>query len=121
MKKLAGYGIIAGLLGVALGVFFLVGGTWEVLLGISVLFVSIVLFFGGLILAGELWGRGHRVLSVLCGVMVMGVIPGVILQWALGEWWVLFGALGAALGIFAVATGTVLLAKYAVALIKGER
>ena len=121
MKKLAGYGIIAGLLGAALGVFFLAGGTWETLLGLSVLFGAIALFSGGLVLTGELWGRGHRVLSVLSGVMLIGVIPGVILQWAVGAWWLMLALAAMALGVFAVAVGTGMLTKYAMDLIKGEK
>ena len=121
MKKLAGYGIIAGLVGAALGGFFLAGGTWETLLGLSVLFGAIALFSGGLVLTGELWGRGHRVLSVLFGVMLIGVIPGVILQWAVGAWWLMIALAGMALGVFAVAVGTGMLTKYAMDLIKGEK
>ena len=120
MKKLAGYGIIAGLLGAALGVFFLAGGTWETLLGLSVLFGVIALFAGGLVLTGELWGRGHRVLSVLSGVMLMGVIPGVILQWAVGAWWLMLALAGMVLGVFAVLAGVILIVKYAIGLIEGE-
>lgn len=121
MKKLAGYGIIAGILGAALGVFFLAGGTWETLLGMSVLFGTIALFSGGLVLTGELWDRGHRVLSVLCGVMLIGVIPGVILQWAVGAWWLMLALAGMGLGVFAVAIGTGMLTKYAMDLIKGDK
>ena len=121
MKKLAGYGIIAGIVGAALGVFFLAGGTWETLLGLSVLFGAIALFSGGLVLTGELWDRGHRGLSVLFGVMFMGVIPGVILQWAVGAWWLMIALSGMALGVFAVAVGTGMLTKYAMDLIKGEK
>ena len=121
MKKLAGYGIIAGLLGAALGVFFLAGGTWETLLGLGVLFGAIALFSGGLVLTGELWGRGHRVLAVFSGVMLIGVIPGVILQWAVGAWWLMLALAGMALGVFAVAVGTGMLTKYAMDLIKGVK
>ena len=121
MKKLAGYGIIAGIVGAALGVFFLAGGTWETLLGLSVLFGAIALFSGGLVLTGELWDRGHRGLSVLFGVMFMGVIPGVILQWAVGAWWLMLALSGMALGVFAVLAGVILIVKYAIGLIEGER
>ena len=121
MKKLAGYGIIAGLVGAALGGFFLLGGTWTTLLGLGVIIGVIALFAGGLVLVGELWGRGHRWLSVLAGVMLMGVIPGVILQWAVGAWWLMLAMAGMGLGVFAVAVGTGMLTKYAMDLIKGEK
>ena len=121
MKKLAGYGIIAGLVGAALGGFFLLGGTWTTLLGLGVIIGAIALFSGGLVLTGELWDRGHRGLSVLFGVMFMGVIPGVILQWAVGAWWLMLALSGMALGVFAVAVGTGMLTKYAMDLIKGEK
>lgn len=121
MKKVAGYGIIAGLVGVGLGAFFLLGGTWADFLGLGALFVSIALFAGGLVLTGELWDRGHRGLSVLAGVMIIGVIPGVILQWLFGEWWLMLAAAGMCLGLFGVIVGIGLLAKYAVDLIKGDK
>lgn len=121
MKKLAGYGIIAGILGAALGVFFLAGGTWTELLGMSVVFGVIALFSGGLVLTGELWDRGHRVLSVLSGVMLMGVIPGVILQWLFGAWWLMLALAGMVLGVGTVVVGTGLLTKYAMDLIKGDK
>ena len=121
MKKLAGYGIIAGLVGAALGGFFLLGGTWTTLLGLGVIIGVIALFAGGLVLVGELWGRGHRWLSVLAGVMLMGVIPGVILQWAVGAWWLMLALAGMALGVFAVLAGVILIVKYAIGLIEGER
>lgn len=121
MKKLAGYGIIAGILGAALGAFFLLGGTWTTLLGLGVIIGVIALFAGGLILVGELWDRGHRGLGVLAGVMLMGVIPGVILQWLFGAWWLLLAVAGMCTAFFAVIAGVGLLAKYAMDLIKGER
>lgn len=120
MKKLAGYGIIAGLVGAALGGFFLLGGTWSSLLGLGVIIGVIALFAGGLVLVGELWDRGHRWLSVLFGVMLMGVIPGVILQWAVGAWWLMLALAGMALGVFAVLAGVCLIVKYAIGLIEGE-
>lgn len=121
MKKLAGYGIIAGLVGVALGVFFLLGGTWTDLLGLGVIFGIIALFAVGLVLTGELWDRGHRGLSVLTGVMLMGVIPGVILQWLVGAWWLMLAVAGMCLAVFVVIVGIGLLAKYAMDLIKGDK
>ena len=121
MKKLAGYGIIAGMVGVALGVFFLAGGAWADLLEMGVLLGVIALFAGGLVLSGELWFRGHRWLSVLAGVMLMGVLPGVIQQVVLGAWWLMLAVAGMCLGIFAVVVVVGLLCKIAIELIKGER
>lgn len=120
MKKLAGYGIISGLVGTTLGGYFLLGGTWTALLGLGAILVAIALFVGGLVLAGELWGRGQRWLSVLAGVMLMGVLPGVILQVVAGAWWLLLAVIGTCLVAFVVIAGVGLLAQYAIGLIKGE-
>lgn len=121
MKKVAGFGIIAALVGAALGAFFLLGGTWTDLLGLGVVFGIIALFVGGLVLTGELWDRGHRGLGVLTGVMLMGVIPGVILQWTVGARWLMLAMAGMCIGLFAVIVGVGLLAKYAMDLIKGDK
>ena len=81
MKKLAGYGILALLVGAVLGVLFLLGVTWVDLMAMGVITGVIALFAGGLVLTGELWDRGHRWVSVLTAAMLMVVIPSVVLQW----------------------------------------
>ena len=121
MKKVAGYGIIAGLVGAALGGFFLIGGTWTDLLEMGVFFGVLALFAGGLVLTGELWDRGHLWLSVLAGVMLIGVLPGVILQMVIGAWWLMIAVTGMCLGIVAVIAVVGLLFKFAIGLIKGDK
>lgn len=120
MKKLAGYGIIAGLVGTVLGGFFLTGGTWADLLVIGAIFGGIALFVGGLVLTGGLWDRGHRWLSVLAGVMFMGVLPGIVLQAVVGAWWLMLAMAGMGLVALAVIMAIILLTQYAIGLIKGE-
>lgn len=121
MKKVAGYGIIAGLVGAVLGVFFLLGGTWVDLLGLGVIVSVMSLFAGGLVLTGEIWDRGHRWVSVLTAVMLMVVLPSVVLQWWIGMWWLLLAVAGIYAGILLAAALAGLIVKFALNLIKGEK
>lgn len=121
MKKLAGYGIIAGMVGAALGVFFLSGGTWADLLGLGAVFGVIALFAGVLVLTGELWDRGHRWVSVLTAVILMVVLPSVVLQWLAGAWWLLFAVAGAFAGILLAVVVAGRIVRFALDLIKGDK
>lgn len=121
MKRIAGYGILALILGEALVVFFLLGGRWVDLLGLGVIVIVMALFAGGLVITGELWDRGHRLVSVLTAVMLMVVIPSVILQWWIGMWWLVLAVGGMYAGIILAAALAGLMARFALDLIKGDK
>lgn len=94
MKRLAGIGIIAGMIGVGLGLFFLLGGDWAVLGAIVLAFVGIGGWFAGLVFGGWLWDEVHWVLGLLVLVLVVIVAPPLILPLANIPWWFAYAAYG---------------------------
>lgn len=121
MKKLAGYGIIAGLIGVALVAFFLLGGTWEILTALVLLVGSIGAWVAGLMLGSWLWDNVHWSLGALVSVLVVLVAPPVLLLLVNVPWWTVYALYGCVVAILVVIAAVSLLWKYAIDLIKGDK
>lgn len=121
MKKLAGYGIIAGLIGVGLGAFFLLGGTWHVLGAMVLTFAAIGAWFAGVMLGSWLWDNVHWSLGVIVWVLTVVVAPPLILPLAAMPWWLAYAMYGFCAVVMVVCVGGVLLWMYAMDLIKGEK
>lgn len=121
MKKLAGYGIIAGLVGAALGAFFLLGGTLEVLAALVLMVGAMGSWVAGLVLGSWLWDNVHWSLGALVWVLVMLVAPPVLLHLVNVPWWIAYAAYGCVVAILVVIVVVGLLWKYAMDLIKGDK
>ena len=121
MKKLAGYGIIAGLIGAALGVFFLIGGSWESLAALVLTVGLIGAWVVGVMLGSWLWDNVHWSLGALVWVLVVVVAPLLILPLVGFPWWLVYALYGFCAAMLGVVVGVGLLWEYAMDLIKGER
>lgn len=121
MKKLAGYGIIAGLVGLGLVLFFLLGGDWVLLSALILAFGSIGAWVAGLLLGGWLWDNVHWSLGVLVWVLTIIVLPPIILPLAALPWWFAYALYGGMIVIFGACIGLGFLLTYAMDLIRGEK
>lgn len=121
MKRLAGYGIIAGLIGVALGVFFLLGGTWVTLAALVLTVGLIGAWVAGVMLGSWLWDNVHWSLGALVWVLVVVVAPPVLLLLVNYPWWLVYAMYGFCAAMLGVVAVVGLLWMYAIDLIKGEK
>lgn len=121
MRKLAGYGIIAGMLGLALVLFFLLGGDWVLLGAMIAVFGGLGAWCAGLVLGTWLWDNVHWSLGVLVLVLTVVVAPPLILPLANMPWWLAYGLYGFSAGVLGAAVGIGLLLTYAMDLIRGEK
>lgn len=121
MKRLAGVGIIAAMVAVGLGLFFLLGGNWLILGGLAIVFAGIGAWVGGVMLGVYLWDMVHWVLGAVVLVIVMLVAPPILLTLASMPWWLVYGMYGFIVVVFGGAAGIGALGTYAMELIKGEK
>ena len=121
MKKLAGYGIIAGLIGVALGVFFLLGGTWLSLLVLVGVVGSVAAWCAGVVLGSWLWDHVHWGLGALVLVLVTVVAPPLLLPLVGFPWWLAYALYGFCAGVLVGVFVVQVLWALAMDLIKGDK
>lgn len=121
MRRLAGIGIIAGIICAGLGLFFLLGGDWAVLVMFVVTFVGLGSWFAGLVLGAWLWDEVHWALGALVLLLVVVIAPPLILPLASVPWWIAYAMYGFCAAVLVICGGVTLLLKYAIGLIKGDK
>lgn len=121
MKKLAGYSIIAGLVGLVLGLMYLYVGSWAVVGEVLLLLGGVGAWCAGLVLGTWLWDNVHWSLGVLVLVMVLIVAPALLLPLTGVPWWFAYAGYAVMIAGAVVFVGVGLLVTYAESLIKGEK
>lgn len=122
MKRLAGVGIILGLVGAfVLFSVLALGATWMDWVVIFTFLAAVCTFYGLLVLGGYLWNTVSKMLGVVVWVLTLFVLPPIGFVLLGSTWWSWFVVAGAGIAIVAVVLGASVLLSYATDLISGRK